>query len=160
MPSRASAPGRWGEPGHDTGMGRRWVLESPDGCWSFRFSAGVCGVMTEEQVLSTDSTRVQLASPKETESIWEAKLSVLLVVAQIFLSLRWPLTLDAPNVGDFQHETILTFEWHFSLEELSLCADNDVLSLCKYGNKTWIYQAQKETCSKLFNICITLSSKL
>lgn len=47
-------------------------MEGPDGGWSFRDSARVCGVMTEEQVMSTHSTQ-KLASSKETECISEAK---------------------------------------------------------------------------------------
>lgn len=44
-----SAPGGWGEPGHGAGLDGGGILEGPDGGWSFRNSAGMCGVVTERQ---------------------------------------------------------------------------------------------------------------
>lgn len=46
-----SAPGGRGEPGHGAGLDGGGILEGPDGGWSFRNSAGMCGVVTERQPL-------------------------------------------------------------------------------------------------------------
>lgn len=52
-PGSVSAPGGWGEPGHSAGMDTGGALEGPEGGWSFRDSAGVCGGLMEEQIIRT-----------------------------------------------------------------------------------------------------------